>query len=103
MVVAGASGQARLSRAASSRTPSGSWIRPGSNSTFNKVTPVTLPPGRLRLGDKVHSRPDQTLSGRRLESSWPRPLLAKTLGRSQQSRSPDDEPDRAPLPGVDRI
>ena len=45
----------------------------GPSSTFNGVTPVTLPPGRLRLATS-QPRPDRSLSGRRWESSRSPPL-----------------------------
>ena len=70
-----------------------------------KLTPVTLPPGRLRLAtrpsfDRVAAavEDDRNRRGRRLGRE-----CRRGRRRSRQSPLPGGEPDRPPVPAVDRI
>ena len=76
----------------------------GASSTFNLVTPVTLPPGRFRLATSPSC--DRVAAGREND----RNRRGRRLGRERR-RSADRgdhghltaEPDRPPSPAVDRI
>ena len=76
----------------------------GPSSTSKTVTPVRLPPGRFRLatspsstGSLPSQEDDRNRRGRRLCRE------RRRRRQSRQSRPPGGEPDRPPLPAVDRI
>ena len=76
----------------------------GDISTFGWVTPVTLPPGRLKAGDEAELDRVGGCCQRRSELWWLPPLpQALQQWWSRQSRSPCAGPDRRPVPAADHI
>ena len=68
------------------------------------VTPVTLPPGRLRLATSPSSTGSAAVSktiGMVVVAAFA--ASAAGVGRPRQSQSPDAERDRPPAPAVDRF
>ena len=83
------------SRSNSSRLPA--------SSVTKKVTPVTLPPGRLKLDTKPSSTglsPIVKTIGIVLVAAW---RLAPQEERWQRSQLPDDELNQSPAPAVGRM
>jgi hypothetical protein len=71
------------------------------SSTFRVATPVRLPPGRFKLVTSpaaTGSTGTLKMIGMSVVAALPRVLLEYP---PQQSRSPDDERDRWPVPAID--
>ena len=76
----------------------------GATSTFNWVMPVTLPPGRLRLATRssgTGSLPISKTIGMVVVAAFA--AMAAASGGRERSRSPDEQPDRPPMPAAGQL